>query len=149
MSKKELGVPYASFARMAAEETSGGRWGAISRTVYVGSDDCPAYPAPAAAFATQLPDEPSLGYPIDQQPAVGEAHEIGELQAAYLNLPTHDQHRAGVDRAPGDVASSSPSEPSNPNDGSPNQPLVERLNSSRSAQLPDAQSASGPFKRRV
>jgi hypothetical protein len=71
---------YFAQAQASLEDTSGGRYGAVTKNKVTGTDPTIVYPRlPADAPANQMamsPPEPSLGYSVDAQDAVGEAWEV-------------------------------------------------------------------------
>jgi hypothetical protein len=64
-----MGTTFLAHAQASADDTSGGRFGGVNKTVVVGADPIPRYPAlPSGPWSGSdpVPDEPSLGYDINQ-----------------------------------------------------------------------------------
>jgi hypothetical protein len=68
---------YASFAEAFADEDRGGRFKAVNQTIHTAAT--PVYPEqpPNSPFHHDpVPDEPPLGFSINEAPVVGEPHEV-------------------------------------------------------------------------
>jgi hypothetical protein len=70
---------YLEHARASAEDDRQGRFGAINKTTVTGADPAVAVPRqPETAPSNQMammPDEPPLGYSVNDQEPVGEVFE--------------------------------------------------------------------------
>jgi hypothetical protein len=55
-------------ARAAANDLGGGRFAGVNPTTVVGSEPAVKYPAASSSWQIQLPDEPPLGYRVDDMP---------------------------------------------------------------------------------
>lgn len=77
---------YFAQAQASLDDTSGGRYGAVTKSTVTGSTPAISYPKlPSDAPSKQLagmPDEPALGYKIDDQEAIGEPIELDRSREA-------------------------------------------------------------------
>jgi hypothetical protein len=82
---------YATFAEAFADEDRGGRFKAVNKTTVVGTDAIAQYPEqpPNSPFHhDRVPDEPPLGFSVEDHEPVGTAKEI---QASLESQPTDDK----------------------------------------------------------
>jgi hypothetical protein len=71
------------------EEELGGRYRKLEPQTIVGSDNpIPSYTRAAPWSATQLPDEPPLGWSVEDQMPVGEPHEVEASLGDGSTFPT-------------------------------------------------------------
>jgi hypothetical protein len=95
---------------LAEQDTVGGRFASVTKTrVIGGASDYPTLPASSPWSSNPVPDEPGLGYRIDDHPAVGEAFEIEK------NL--HETGEEGVVSSPHEASDGPPSMSLAPGDG--------------------------------
>jgi hypothetical protein len=100
---------YREIAEAGITLQNQGRFG--DKASVVGSARVPQYPAARGPWndPVQVPDEPSLGYAIDAQDAVGEVHEIEESLLAVSSIPLDAAgapevgHTSSVCSAPADL----------------------------------------------
>jgi hypothetical protein len=81
---------YATFAEAFADEDRQGRFKAVNKTTVVGTDAIAKYPEqpPNSPFHhDRVPDEPPLGFSVEDHEPVGTAKEI---QASLESQPTDD-----------------------------------------------------------
>ena len=98
---RKVSSSYFHHARAAADDERQGRFAAVNPTSVTGSTPASQYPRqPATSPWSHDPCglEPSLGYVIDQQEAVGEPHEIAASLASTSvdagDGPTEDRTEA-------------------------------------------------------
>ena len=102
-NERKVGSSYFHHAQASADDDRGGRFAAVNPTSVTGSTPASQYPRqPATPPWSHDPCglEPSLGYVIDQQEAVGEPHEIAaslastSVDAGDSDGPTEDRTEA-------------------------------------------------------
>lgn len=85
---------YHALAQAAADDLAGGRYGNVTKTTVTGADPRVAVPKqPATSFSNQfrnMPNEPSLGFSVEDQEPTGEPWEVERSRNASTQVGVGD-----------------------------------------------------------